>query len=1848
MIKKINYIMGEGIMKVKKMITAVLMVSAIASQLIMPQAAKAEDSAPVLWYDFEDGAKDVSGNGLDGTVNGAVIKKSMAIFDGTDDYIQMPNGILKDADSATVAIYLKPEIEKANQFTWCIGNTSTTGYMFLNTYNPSSKLRAAITTTTYTAEEALASDSYVKKDEWTSIIAVYNDTNSVLYRDGVAVATANMTLKPSDLGATTANYIAKSVYNDPYFKGSVSDFRIYDKALTAEEVATLAQTQTSSYQKSAPVITGVSGDGIKSYGVEIDTANNTVLIPVKVGTDTSSLSPSFTFDREADCSLTSGTYADGKVRVSDKENSALYEDWTITATERGNAVLDGYYAIACFDGKYYIYPTTDGGSGWDAPYFKCFSSDDLVNWKDEGTILDLKDVSWSNGKNGWAPTIAEKDGLYYFYYSAAPANNGAKNLAVAVSNSPTGPFEDKGVIVQGGSLTGQMIDSAVFIDDDGQAYLYWGNGRMYGAKLSENMVSIDGEIKELTPSNFREGSFMIKRDGRYYMMWSDDDTGSPDYNVRYGTMDSPLGKITGNTVILKRDNADSNLIKGTGHHSVINIPGTDDWYICYHRFNTSLYGNQETQSSAAGNHRETCIDKLEFDESGNIKRVVPTLKGITEPVYPVIPIIKYDFENENLSDITDATFTTGASLVSDSEKDSKVLYLNGTSGSYMEFAAPKDEGGNVLESYTVSFDVKNNTTGNYFNFYIGDGSSNSTGVNYYGVKVGDSALLSAKNSSTEKKVTLSGVNAQGKWVHFDVVVKNGLMQLYVDKVLKGELEGYTMAEVNASVIRFGFSAWSADVSSRAYYDNIEVYDRAFTYEDITGIHIDTRESESADNEKLLFAMNFNNQNMTAIKGKATLTGSISYAESEDNSYAAKFSGGANNYISLSNEDGTNLLAGKDEITITFHKKSGNVTSWWLYAAPDNNAQTYGQEHYLGAFDNGAQNTLAIERYNNAGTRNESPTASYTQGAWQEITAVVGEDKTTLYIDGEAVSEKYYNFKLSDMLGDNPVIYIGRANWGSGEWATGLIDDIAIFDFAPDVELGDLSNVSSDITLPTATETQDGYSITWETSDANTVSATGKVTKPASGKKTATLTATITFGAHTLKKSFDVTVKADNYTDYNLQIKKEKGVDIQKGMYGLFFEDINYSGDGGLYAEMIENDSFESLKSNGSGGTTLDGLYGYTAYPSGGTSGMTLKSTGGLNDNNTHYLETTTSFKNQAYDGVYIEEGKTYNVSVFAKKNTYEGGVKAQVFSDGEKVGEVTLAESLTDEWTKYTAQITPSKTVRHADFVIALDGTGTADFDMVSCIPDDAVMGVFRRDLAEKIKAINPGFLRFPGGCIVEGYNIANRYRWKDTVGKVEERKQNWSRWSCHTNSGLDGGFKHYNQTYGLGFYEYFILCDYLGCAPVPVLNVGLACEYQSKETVPMFESDGVTYTAAFYEYIQDALDLIEFANGDTDTTWGKLRADMGHSEPFNLDTIGIGNEQWAISGNQWYERYEAFEKEIHKLYPDMKLISTSGPNAEGTDFTSAWSWIRNAAKTNDSFTYAVDEHYYRSPDWFLANDNRYDNYARNVKVFAGEYASQGNTLKNAISEAAFMTGLERNADVVYMASYAPLFARENYTQWAPDMIWFDDTESYCSPDYYVQSMYSNNSGDYTLKSTVTGNEDKAYQSVSYDTETGDIIVKIVNPYDNTKRIQLDFNGDFYLNGTADAELLTGVSDADTNSIQNPENVKTVKSQISVTDGMNYEIPPRAFVVMRVHTEDNLITIKSTEKTETGVRYELSVNGDISDYDLYTAVYSGNSLAGVVKNKTQGEITAEVGDDYSVKVMLWEKDTMEPAQNAIE
>ena len=859
-----------------------------------------------------------------------------------------------------------------------------------------------------------------------------------------------------------------------------------------------------------------------------------------------------------------------------------------------------------------------------------------------------------------------------------------------------------------------------------------------------------------------------------------------------------------------------------------------------------------------------------------------------------------------------ATLHGNAKYEADAERGSKALYTTGLSGTYMEFPLPTDDNGTVLETFTVSMDMKNLTNGNYFNFYVGDGSSGGTGKNYFGYKMASDILLSAM-TSTEKKTTLTGKGKQGVWTHVDFVLNNGTGTIYVDGASAGSLSGYKMSEINAAVARLSFSAWSADAYAKCYYDNVAVYDKAFTAAELAA-------------------------------------------------------------------------------------------------------------------------------------------------------------------------------------------------------------------------------------LPKINDPEDNYD------------------EKESGEQ--------------------------------FKITAEKGVDIQQNMIGLFFEDINYAADGGLYAEMIENPSFEARKYISDANTSYDGLYSWSVYPSSGSgASVTTSSDGGLNTNNPNYAVFTASdtqkgLKNNAYDGVLMEKGKEYNVSLYAKSADYTGGISVSVYKDGAKVAGAKVTNSVTGEWKKYSVQMTADKTARCADFVVELDGAGEVSLDMVSCMPDDAVEGIFRKDLAEKLKAINPGFLRFPGGCIIEGYDLANRYNWKDTLGDVSERKQNWSRWAAHTSSGLDGGYNHYNQTYGLGFYEYFKLCEYLKCEPVPVVNVGMACQYQSGETV------GVN-TPEFQQYIQDALDLIEFANGtDTSSEWVQKRIGMGHTEPFNLHIIGIGNEQWQTDTNDWFTRYEKFEQAVHEKYPDIKLVATSGPGVQDDNYNAAWSRIREKAETNDKFAYVVDEHYYREPDWFYSNMNFYDNYPRDVKVFAGEYASRrqnrsndpaSNSWEAALSEAAYLTMVERNADVVYMASYAPLFARINYTQWSPDMIWFDDANSYGSPTYYVQKLYSNNLGDYTLKSTLKdyGFETGVYSSASYDTETGDIIVKIANSNAVAKTIPIELDESFDINGTASVEQIT----ADTqhwNTIANPERISPKMSVLTdFTKNYSLTVPASSFTVLRIATKETKSYTPETPPTLT-------------------------------------------------------------------
>ncbi len=661
----------------------------------------------------------------------------------------------------------------------------------------------------------------------------------------------------------------------------------------------------------------------------------------------------------------------------------------------------------------------------------------------------------------------------------------------------------------------------------------------------------------------------------------------------------------------------------------------------------------------------------------------------------------------------------------------------------------------------------------------------------------------------------------------------------------------------------------------------------------------------------------------------------------------------------------------------------------------------------------------------------------------------------------------------------------------------------------------------------------------------------------------------------------------------MQIKIDKALKhpVPEGMIGLFFEDINYAADGGLYAEMIENRSFEFVKAGGDVGdyyVEYDGGYGWHGYPTEDAASLRLVTGSPLSEENPHYMRVTAKqagagLSNKAYEGLVLTEGEEYEVTLWARKVRYEGDFKVLAVKDGQICGEVLVTEEHCVEQTynffhMYKVVLTASKSVHGAEFVLTLTEPGIAEFDFLSMFPKDAVAGLFRKDLFERLKELKPGFLRFPGGCIVEGNTYNNRYRYKNTLKQPWARKSNWNRWAVHgTNkdNGFETQYSHYNQTYGLGFYEYFLLCELIGAKPLPVLNVGLACQYQSKEKVDRSSPE-------FLEAVQDALDLIEFANGDTDTKWGGVRMALGHPEPFGLEILGIGNEQWQTEEVDFFERYEAFERIVHANAPEIKLIGSAGPDITSERYTAAWDFYRTKLgqlvkedpKAAENFVYSIDEHYYVPPKWLFDHVDFYDNYARDIKIFSGEYAAhpasgmnmpEANTLEGALAEAAFMTGLERNCDLVILASYAPLFARVNYAQWSPDMIWFDGATSYVSPSYYVQKMYGQNMADYTLETYGQEKElakEQVYYSVSYLEGSDEVVLKIVNGSDCDHQVQFELDATWSDKEDYAMELLTYENPKLGNTIDAPERVKPVLLSGKIAEGIC--LPAGSFAVVKI------------------------------------------------------------------------------------
>ncbi|MFL9844872.1 alpha-L-arabinofuranosidase C-terminal domain-containing protein [Flavobacterium sp. ST-119] len=629
--------------------------------------------------------------------------------------------------------------------------------------------------------------------------------------------------------------------------------------------------------------------------------------------------------------------------------------------------------------------------------------------------------------------------------------------------------------------------------------------------------------------------------------------------------------------------------------------------------------------------------------------------------------------------------------------------------------------------------------------------------------------------------------------------------------------------------------------------------------------------------------------------------------------------------------------------------------------------------------------------------------------------------------------------------------------------------------------------------------------------------------------------------------------------YELNLK-DTGIEIQPTMYGIFFEDINFGADGGLYAEMVKNRSFEfddplmGWSQPNSDRHSFNNKSGYASIVQDKLTGNKNYARVEVNDDKGY------SLINEGYRGMGVKAGETYNLSVMAALQS--GSISTVTFEfideGGNGVGSAQIRLSGKD-WAAYNAQIKANKTVEKARLKITFTGTGVIAMDMVSLFPEDTWKGRkngLRKDLVQKLYDLNPGFLRFPGGCIVEGRTLEKRYQWKKTVGDVEDRETLINRWNTE--------FEHkqtpdYFQSFGLGFYEYFQLAEDLGATPLPILSCGIACQFNTGELVPM---------EALNPYIQDALDLIEFANGSTATTWGKLRSDMGHPQPFNLKFIGVGNEQW---GPDYIERYKAFDKAIRTTYPDIKIVSGSGPFPDGEYFDYGWQQLKQLKAD------LVDEHYYNSPKWFKEHATRYDGYDRKgPKVFAGEYAAQSVGIANpdnknnwdcALAEAAFMTGLERNADVVYMTSYAPLFAHADGWQWTPDLIWFNNQQSYATPNYYVQQLYGNNAGT-NLVTITTGNkpvtgQDGIFSSAVVDKTTNEVVVKIVNTAGTAEKADIKVKGG-KLARTGTMKLLRGDSLNEVNGFDEP-NIKPQQSTISTKkSSFEAQIPAYSFAVIRI------------------------------------------------------------------------------------
>jgi alpha-L-arabinofuranosidase len=629
----------------------------------------------------------------------------------------------------------------------------------------------------------------------------------------------------------------------------------------------------------------------------------------------------------------------------------------------------------------------------------------------------------------------------------------------------------------------------------------------------------------------------------------------------------------------------------------------------------------------------------------------------------------------------------------------------------------------------------------------------------------------------------------------------------------------------------------------------------------------------------------------------------------------------------------------------------------------------------------------------------------------------------------------------------------------------------------------------------------------------------------------------------------------------LRIQADKpGPKINPAMWGIFFEDINFGADGGLHAELVKNGSF----------AFPDPLMGwFKICPSLAKGELKVRADDPFNAASPNHLrirsEAVAPFGvcNEGFRGMGVRKGEPYDFS--CQMLGIEGSPRVLielVGGDGTTLDTAPL-EYTGSGWHKVNATLYPNDTDAKARLYFIMEGAGTVDVDCVSLFPRNTWKlrpGGLRADMVQALADLKPGFLRFPGGCIVEGSDLSKRYQWKKTIGPTAERSLVINRWNYE--------FKHrpapdYFQSFGLGFFEFFQLCEDIKAEPMPIINCGMACQFNSGELCPMNQLDS---------YVQDALDLIEFANGPATSVWGAKRAALGHAAPFNMKMLGIGNEQW---GPQYIERLAHFSRVLKAKHPEIALIASAGPLPDDDRFHFLWPKFRELKCD------IVDEHCYANPSWFLSNAGRYDNYDRNgPKVFFGEYAAQSvamvstknrNTLECALAEAAYMTGMERNADVVRMASYAPLFAHAEAWQWTPDLIWVDNLHVRRTPNYYVQQLFMANRGDEVLPLKMDGVEklpsgpESLYASASRDGKTGEIILKIVNPHEREQHAQIELSGWNDTTSLVRQLTLAGPDRSRHKAVNDFEDIPPAQTGFSIAGAsFSQQIAPYSFTVLRI------------------------------------------------------------------------------------